>query len=69
MGIFERIREPKSPPGVAPPEAALRAGALDFSAELDEFPESSRRNCSLFIVATQDTSNWDQVKLDFVWAK
>lgn len=49
--MLERIREPKSPPAPAPapPAAALRAGVDDFS-ELDEL-SSSRRNCSLFMVA------------------
>jgi hypothetical protein len=56
MGMLERILEPRSPPGVAPPGAALRAGVLDFSADFeDEFAASIRRNCSLFIVAILDS--------------
>jgi hypothetical protein len=56
MGMLERIREPRSPPGVALPGAALRVGVLDFSAEFeDEFPASIRRNWSLFIIAMLDS--------------
>jgi len=47
--MLERIREPRSPVAPAPPDAALRAGADDFS-ELDELL-ISRRNCSLFMIA------------------
>jgi hypothetical protein len=50
MGILDRIREPKSPPGVAPPRDASRPGValelLDFD---DPSSASNRRNCSLFM--------------------
>lgn len=51
MGILERMREPRSLPGVAPPEGALR-GVPDLSPEFeDELLASIRRNCSLFMIA------------------
>lgn len=52
MGMLERMREPSSPPGVAP-GAALRDEGDALSSDLDDgdFSASSRRNCSLFMAA------------------
>ena len=54
MGILERIREPSIAPGVAPPAAASRGdeAGLPPDLEVDELSARSRRNCSLFIVAS-----------------
>lgn len=49
--MLERMRDPRSPPGVALPAAALRAGVPDFWLALpdEESLTSRRRNCSLFM--------------------
>lgn len=50
IGMLERIRDPRSPPGVALPGAALRADVAGFPVDCDELSASRRRNCSLFMV-------------------